>query len=82
MTGRGWTIPMLALAAAPAGCSNECEAPVPVLCCAGGCNGDPMVPAMCTPRGLACPAGSVASGQCPHEVPYCAGAGPTRDGGP
>jgi hypothetical protein len=68
---------MLALGAPATGCSSQCESPVQVLCCVGGCNGDTTTPAICTPQGLACPEGSAPLGQCGPDVHQCGG----RDGG-
>ena len=43
-------------------------------CCAGGCNGDVLLPVACDGGACACPAGSVSPGDCSGDArPYCGG---------
>jgi hypothetical protein len=69
-----WIMAVLFLGTLASGCGNDCQTPVPVSCCVGGCDGDTLTPAVCEPSGLSCPAGSVAPGDCPATPPFCSGA--------
>jgi len=70
-----WIMAMLVLGTLAASCGSDCQTPVPVSCCIGGCGGTTLTPAVCGPSGLACPTGSVAPGDCPTTPPFCSGAG-------
>lgn len=82
MTWLGWTMLTVSLTAAATGCSSECESPVQIRCCVGGCKGVTTTPAVCTPTGLTCPAGSVPFGECPEDVLVCGSDRLGPDGGP
>jgi hypothetical protein len=76
MNRRIWIMAMLLLGTLASACGNDCQTPVPVFCCVGGCSGSTLTPTVCSTSGLSCPPGSVAPGECQTPPQFCSGAVP------
>lgn len=74
MNRRLWIMAVLFLGILASACGNDCQTPVALSCCVGGCSGDTTTTAVCGPSGLSCPSGSVPPGECPSSPPFCSGA--------
>lgn len=72
MNRRIWIMAVLVLGTLLASCGGgDCQTPVPLSCCVGGCGGHTTTPAVCGTSGLTCPPGSVAPGECPSTPQFC-----------